>query len=257
MAARRSGTWIGGAAFVAVLVMAAGWFLLVAPARADAAEVRQQTVAAEQQNELLDIQLASLRAESAKLDDYKAELEVLRRQVPRTILDTGLAREIDTIAVANGVRIDNLTIMAPTTVVAVSPVPQTEAAAPAAPVEPAPADGAAPADAGALPAPAAPVGPTAPTGMVGVDVTFTVVGTPDAVSAFVAAAQEGITRLVLLSGLDIIVLDDQGAQGGQAAVTAGDWQATVRATAYVLPQAVAAPVAPAADPAAPAGEVNS
>ncbi|MBO3087201.1 hypothetical protein [Cellulomonas dongxiuzhuiae] len=257
MAAKRSGAWIGGAAFLAVLMMAGGWLLLVAPARADATDVRAQTVAAVQQNDLLELQLASLRVDAAKLDEYKAQLESVRRQVPRTLLDTDLTREIDAIAAANGVTIEDFALTTPMTVVAVAPVPGTEPVAPAVPADDAPADGEAPAEGDALPVPPAPTGPTAPNGMVGVDLSLTVVGTPDEVSAFIAALQEGITRLVGVSGLEVMVLEDQGAQGGQAAVTAGDWQATVRATAYVLAPEATPPAAAAVAPAVAPAEVNS
>jgi len=237
MGARLS-TWIGGTAVVAVLILLAAWFLLLSPLREDAASVRAQVDTAEQQNDLLELQVAGLRADFAKLPEYKAELETLRVGVPRALDSSPLLRELDALAAASGVQLLDVAFMAPMEVVPAGAA----AAAPA----PAPVEGAADETVdGVAPVPAAPAGPTAPRGLVGVDLNLTVSGNPDAVGAFFTGLQDGSSRLLLVTGFDLARQDAQGASDGQAAVVAGDLRAAVRGTVYVLPSRTAA-----ADPAA-------
>ncbi|MBF0687597.1 MAG: hypothetical protein IR158_07490 [Cellulomonas sp.] len=235
----RLSTWIGGTAVVAVLILLAAWFLLLSPLREDAASVRAQVETTEQQNDLLELQVAGLRADFAKLPEYKAELETLRVGVPRALDSSPLLRELDALAVASGVQLLDVAFMAPVEVVPAGAV--APAAVPTEPVEGA-ADEAVD---GVAPVPAAPAGPTAPRGLVGVDLNLTVSGNPDAVGAFFTGLQDGSSRLLLVTGFDLSRQDAQGASDGQAAVVAGDLRAAVRGTVYVLPSRTAA-----ADPAA-------
>jgi len=248
MTTNRSATWIGGAVVVALLVMAAGWFLLVSPVREDLSAAQQRVVDTGSHNDMLAIQLASLKADSAKLPEYRAELEALRVQVPSTLGDTAVAREVDSLAQAHGVSVRDLAVLTPTTVIPAALVPQAEAAAPPPPEEGAETD---------VPVASAPTGPVAPTGLVGVDLMVTVVGSPEEVSAFIGALQEGTARLVVVSGLELQMLEDMGATGGVEAVTAGDWQVTVRATSYVLPVGNVQAPAPEPAPAVAAGDLNN
>ncbi len=226
---RRPSTWIGGSVVAGVLILLAAWFLLLSPLREEAAGVRAEVVTAEQQNDLLELQLTSLRADFAKLPEYKAELESLRVSVPRTVESSSLLRELDALAQTTGVRISDIAFMAPVEVV---PVGAAVASAPAVPVEEA--------TAGEEAVPAAPSGPVAPRGLVGLDLTLTVTGSPDAVGAFFTGLQDGSTRLLLVTGFDLSRLEEQGASDGQAAIADGDQRASVRGTVYVLPAAVAA-----------------
>lgn len=243
-ATRTTRAWVGGAALGCTVLLAGGWFVLVSPVRADAALVHEQTASAQDQNGMLEVQLASLEADSKRLDEFRTELETIRTQVPATLLDTELVRQVEAAATASGVHVKELTVMTPSPVVPVAPIADDTVPAPA----PAPVEGE---DAGdAVPLPTAPVGPVAPDGMIGVDLSFTVSGNPDAVSAFVAAVQESIPRLVLVTGLDVSYQEEQGAEGGAPAVVAGDWLAVVRGTAYVLLPATEAEAAAAPAPAA-------
>ena len=241
MNARGTATWVGGAVVVALLIVAAAWFLLLSPLQEDTERVRAQAATAEQQNDLLAIQVAGLKADHAKLPEYKAELAALRVQVPATIETSALLRELDGHASASGVRLEVVSFMPPTELQlaeepAPAPVP-TEGAE----------DGAAADAAGAQPA-VATSGPRAPRGLVGQDLTLTVAGAPEAVGAFFTGLQDGSTRLILVTGFDLSRQEAQGGSPGQAAVVDGDLSVTIQGTVYVLP-------APGGGAAAPAGEL--
>ncbi|QCB93640.1 hypothetical protein [Cellulomonas shaoxiangyii] len=249
---RRSAPWIGGTAAAALALGAGGWFLVVGPARDDTASTEQQVTSTREQNDLLTLQIASLEAASANLDQYKTELAALQEQLPTDIRLSALMRELDTLASTHGVTVLDLTFLTPTELVPVPPVP--EAVPAAVPTDPAAAggEGPAPAEGGA----AAPSGPSAPAGMVGMDLTLTVVGTPDAVNAFIDGAQQGVQRLLLVTGVNLVTTQEEGASGGRPATALGDYQVQLSATAYVLPADDPAGAAPAggADPAGAAGE---
>lgn len=250
MGARRS-TWIGGTAVVAVLILLAGWFLLLSPLREDASSVRAEVDTAEQQNDLLELQVATLRSDFEKLPEYKTQLAALRAGVPSTIESSTFMRELDALAQSTGVQIVDLAFTPPMEVVPAG------AAAPAVPAEPVEGESQDAAAVDPAAAPVVPAGPAAPRGLVGVDVNLTASGNPDAMNAFFTGLQDGSTRLVLVTGFELARQEAQGASEGQAAIADGDQRATIRATVYVLPERTAA-AAPVTDPAAaPAGTTGT
>jgi len=77
--------------------------------------------------------------------------------------------------------------------------------------------------------------------------SLNVVGTYDAVLAFVQALQTGTTRLLLLTDLQATSTPDADAGGGRPATKVGDLEVTIAGQLYVLPDlAAAAPVDPQA-----------
>ncbi|TFH69544.1 hypothetical protein [Cellulomonas sp. HD19AZ1] len=244
MSRQRSGTWIAGAVVASLLAVAAGWFLLLSPVRESASQTADEATAAQQRNELLGIQVAQLRADFAKIDEHKASLEALRVSVPRTLDDTALMRALDAMARSAEVDLVDATFAAPMPVAVAAPV-----AEPA----PAPVDGGS--DAAAVDGAAQPVvaaGPAVPAGLMAMDVTLTVAGSPERAAAFLGALQES-SRIVAVTGFDVAVQDEQGATGGQAAVAAGDYRVEIRGTVYVLPASATA----GAVAAAPADEATA
>jgi type IV pilus assembly protein PilO len=125
-----------------LVVLAAGWFLLVSPKRSDAAALR---ASAEQQvsaNSALQTQLQVLKAQAKALPKEQAKLAAVAAKIPDNPALPGLIRALTAAAVSTGVELVSVTPSAP---VVVGATPGAPAAAPAAA---APA-GAAPAAAGA------------------------------------------------------------------------------------------------------------
>ncbi|WP_136520033.1 MULTISPECIES: hypothetical protein [Cellulomonas] len=251
------GTWIGGTVLVSLLLLVATWFLLVAPQTTATAEVRDEIMATEQSNELLELQLVQLRADFEKLPEHRAELATLQTQIPPTARISDYLREVEQLATTHGV-----------TITSVGPgVPQVlepaVAAAPAAPADAgtAPTEGAGDAgvtDAGAADAsgteatdPAVapvPTGPAVPAGMVAVPISLTVVGGYEPTLAFLGALQDGSPRLLLVSSLTATGQKQAEAGGGRPATVAGDQELVLTGFVYVLPDALAVPPAPEAEP---------
>lgn len=222
--------WVGGTVLLSVLLLVAAWFLLIDPVVARAAE---DTVAAEdqrQQNDLLELEIAKLKEEFVHLDEYKAELQDLRAQMPVTGDASSISRELNDLATGAGVVITSLQPSLPETFVSAA-----AAAAAAAPATDAAttesADGEATAD-GAAAAPA-PEDLSIP-GFYQVPIAITSIGTYDASVSFLKSVQQSASRLYLVSSITATTQDDKGAEGGRPATTAGDVELAITGYAYVL-----------------------
>lgn len=246
MGGAKKSTWVGGTVFVAVLILVAAWFLAVSPTMAAAADLRAQADQAQQQNELLEIQVAKLKADFEKLPEYKAELAAIQTQIPTDAKLADYLRQLDQIAVAHSVTLTAISPSVPTPVVIeAAPV---EAAA----VDPAttpPAEGAA-TDPAAAPVAAAPVGPVAPAGFMSIGFSITALGTFDNTQAFLYDLQRSTPRLFLVTGVTGTSQGEQPASGGKPATQVGDQEIVITGVTYMLPDMLAVP-APV-DPAAPA-----
>ena len=233
--AKRS-TWIGGTIFVALVIVAAAWFLAISPMFAAAAESRAQAESTRQENQLQELKITQLKADFAKLPEYKAELAAIRGQLPADAELSAYLRQLNEIAAARSVVITSIAPAAPVAFV------------PAIPVVVAPAPVAADtttttttaADAAAT-TPAAPSGPVVPAGFAAIPFTLTVVGTYDNTLAFLADVQSATSRLVLVSGLAGTAQDESEASGGRPATAVGDQELVLTGFAYVLPDPAAAP----------------
>jgi Tfp pilus assembly protein PilO len=69
-------------AVLIVGILAASWFLLVAPKRSEAAEIRGKATAQKANNEALVLKLNELKSQSLELPKQKAQLAVMRKQIP-------------------------------------------------------------------------------------------------------------------------------------------------------------------------------
>ncbi|MCC2314821.1 type 4a pilus biogenesis protein PilO [Cellulomonas xiejunii] len=242
-------TWIGGTVFLVLLLGAAAWFLAISPAFVAAAEVREETVQTEERNEILHLQVATLAADFAKLDQHKAELASMRVQVPTSAELADMLRQVDQVATTHGVTVTSLSPGVPVTV-----VPPASAAAPPPPADEtegstdeeaeqsADADETAPA-----PEAVAPVAVAVPAGMVAIPLSITVLGTYDATIAFVDDLQNALPRLVLVTDFTGTAQKEATESAGKPATAPGDQELVVSAFTYVLPDPWAA--APDAEPA--------
>src|SRR5688572_17122005 len=74
--------WSLLAAVLVVAIVAAGWFLLVAPKRSKAADLKDQVASQEQTNASLVSKLEELKQQQAELPQVRADLAVMRKQIP-------------------------------------------------------------------------------------------------------------------------------------------------------------------------------
>ncbi len=105
--------WTLGAALLAVVVLVAGWFLLISPKRADVADLEQQAVAQQQANSSLETDLAVLKQQNKQLPEKQAELAALRTKIPQTPDLVAYIREMQDIGRQAGVSFNTLTPATP------------------------------------------------------------------------------------------------------------------------------------------------
>lgn len=146
--------WTAGTAAVIVLLLVAGWLLVIAPTRGEAAEARSLTAEQNDANSSLRTKIEMLKVQSADLPAQEARLAEMATQIPADPALPTLIRDLTAAAEATGVVLVSLAPSPPEAVSAAVPVPV------------APSPSAAPADGGAgdaaAAAPAAPVSPPAP-----------------------------------------------------------------------------------------------
>jgi len=118
----RTRTWSAATAGVCVLLIVAAWFLLISPKRAEAADLRDQTMAQDQANAQTKLKTQQLKAQYAQLPAKQAELAVIKQQMPDNPALPSLIRTLSAMADASGV---TLVSLAPA-----PPAPFTGAAAP-------------------------------------------------------------------------------------------------------------------------------
>ncbi|WP_263730790.1 hypothetical protein [Cellulomonas sp. SG140] len=254
MAGAKKGSWIGATVFGSLVIVVGSWFLLINPTLSAASEVRTQTAQVTSQNDALAAKVAKLKADFAKLDDYKSQLAAIRKQVPTTAQLSDYLRQLDTIATAHSVTVTAVAPGVPTAVVAQAaaqaPAPQPSTTAGA---TPAPTPSAAAGAAGAAaPASGAAAASAIPPGFTAVPLSVTVIGSYDNTLAFLSDLQTATPRLFLVSGFTATGQQDAAATGGKPKTSVGDQQLVISGFLYVLPDTSAAKPSPTATPALPA-----
>ena len=114
--------WSLLAALLALVVLAAGWFLLISPKRSEAAALREQTVSQEDANARLVQQLEVLKAQQAELPEQRARLAVMRTQIPDNPALPTLIRDLTSAGRTVGVSIDTMAPAIPEPVAVAQPV---------------------------------------------------------------------------------------------------------------------------------------
>ena len=131
----RTRTWSLAVAAGCALLTVAAWFLLIAPQRAEAADLREQTASQEQTNAATRVRTQTLKAQYAELPAKQAELAVVQRQMPADPDLPSLIRTFTSIAQLSGVQLLSVTPTPPVAVgaQAAAGAPTTLAGAEAAP----------------------------------------------------------------------------------------------------------------------------
>ena len=193
--------WSLLAAVLVIAIFAAGWFLLVSPKRSEAAGLREQTVSQEDANARLLQQLEVLKAQQAELPKKRAELAVMRTQIPDNPALPTLIRDLTAAGRKVGASIDS---MAPAV-----PVPAV-AATPAAPVATTETTGTTESG-GTGTTPAAPAAPPAPS-LYQVPLTLNVTGSYFELEQFINKL-EGLKRSFLVTGFTLTPASGADASG--------------------------------------------
>lgn len=223
--------WVIGAVFLALVILGMTWLLAISPKLTEAQTARDDAEVVRAQNVVHQKRLDTLKEQYANLDQYRAELAALRKQIPAEDGQPAYLRQIDEAATAAGVFVVSVTPGVPETFVGLAPTPEPAAAEPAAEDGEA-ADGAA--DAAAPVEPAEPVVVGVP-GLVAVPFEMTVLGGyPQAVD-FLDRVQNG-ERLYVVTGYTFAGQDAAEPSGGKPAVNEGDVELVVQGYLYVLPE---------------------
>jgi Tfp pilus assembly protein PilO len=231
---------------VAVLVvLVAGWLLLVKPEKSKVSDLKAQASAQQQANQLLLTQISALQAEQKQLPQQQLTLAKFNTEVPDNMAEPTLIRQLSTAANGAGVDMTTLTPAAPTAVT--SPLAASSATAGSTPATSAPA----PAASGTTSTPttaAGSVGPAAPT-LEALPVAIGVTGSYANMVSFFQAL-ERLPRAMLVSGWSMCPINAQGASsaaGGASCSTptvpsnktppTGTLGATINATVFFSPPA--------------------
>jgi Tfp pilus assembly protein PilO len=214
MLTSRTARWTVGTALLCVALLAVTWLLLVSPRRDEATELRDANLAAQNQNDLLEVKIAQLRAQFAKLPEKQAELADILAQMPADAGMPRLVRDLDTMAQTTGATLTSVTPGA-----AQALVSDPARAAQAAP--------AAPAGDAAAAAPA-----TETSAVVEIPVTVVIEGDYFQTVAFLKRLQKQMPRAFLVTTVQM----SAGSGGSDAAAgSTGQVQVTIGGSVFALP----------------------
>jgi type IV pilus assembly protein PilO len=101
--------WTAGAAAVGLGLVAVSYVAVIGPKRGEAADLTDETAAAQQQNDSLQIRTAQLKAQFATLPQRRAELSTMIGQIPVTADVPHFVRSLDALASGAGVTLDTVT----------------------------------------------------------------------------------------------------------------------------------------------------
>jgi type IV pilus assembly protein PilO len=101
--------WTVGAALVAVLILVAGWFLLISPKRAEVADLEAQAQSQVDSNSQLETELALLEQQYKDLPQKQAELSALRTQLPQAPELPSYIRQLQDLGKQSGVVLQSMT----------------------------------------------------------------------------------------------------------------------------------------------------
>lgn len=108
--------WTAGAVAVAVLLTLASWFLLIAPQRSEASDLRDQTAAQVNTNDQIRLKTQQLQAEFASLPERQAQLAEIKQQLPDGPGLPTLVRDLSSYAKSAGVSLQSVAPGVPTAV---------------------------------------------------------------------------------------------------------------------------------------------
>lgn len=133
--------WVTIAVLASVVLLAAGWFLLISPKKGEAADLRTEAAAQVSANAVLETQLSVLRTQAKELPKKQSELAAVAAKIPdnpslpaliRALTEASTSAGVDFVSVTPGQPV--LPVAAP--VQATAPEPATAQTTPQVPVAP-------------------------------------------------------------------------------------------------------------------------
>ena len=122
--------WIALAVVGCLAIVAAGWFLLISPKKAEAEALRTQAAERVTANGVLESQLKVLRTQAKELPKKQADLARISAQIPDNPSLPALIRSVTAASAAAGVELVSITPGAPVAPVAKAPTAKASAAEP-------------------------------------------------------------------------------------------------------------------------------
>lgn len=110
----RTRKWVSGTAVLVLIVLVAGWFLLISPKKSQAASLQTQALGQQATNDGLRAKVAQLKAEAALTPQQEAKLALFRQRVPETPAEPALVRRMSAIAKQANVQFEAFTVVNPT-----------------------------------------------------------------------------------------------------------------------------------------------
>jgi Tfp pilus assembly protein PilO len=101
--------WTVFTAIAVIVVLLAGWFLLVKPQSTKASTLRSEATTQQASNALIQTQIASLQNEQAQLPEQQKELQKFATQVPADASEPAAIRQLSAAATGSGVNLVSLT----------------------------------------------------------------------------------------------------------------------------------------------------
>lgn len=105
--------WYAAAALASVLVLVAGWFLLVSPQRDNADAISAQADSQVQANAITQTKIDQLKAEYTNMPALQQQLALLQTHLPQTPNMPSLLRSLSQAATSSGVTLMAVTPVAP------------------------------------------------------------------------------------------------------------------------------------------------
>lgn len=245
-------TWVGGAVFGAVVILAAGWTFAISPAMTRADDAQTETTSVEGHNTALQRTLKKLKSQYENIDASKRDVAAIETQIPTTAQLADYLREVAAVTDASGAFIVSISPGVPVTVVPAE-VTGSEAPAPTDTTTESPSDGSttapteSPSD--AAPADASASAGTGIAGFVAVPVDITLLGHVGNVTSALASLQSSTSRLFLVTAMTGKGTDAKEASEGKPATAKGDLELTISGYIYVLQDTTAS--APSDTPTTP------
>lgn len=100
--------WAGGTAAVCLALAGVTYLGLVGPRRGEAADLSSSAATTQAQNDALEVQIAQLKAQFAKLPEKQAELADVFAELPVDADVPTVVRSLDMLATSSGVTLDTV-----------------------------------------------------------------------------------------------------------------------------------------------------
>ncbi|MFG1925875.1 type 4a pilus biogenesis protein PilO [Cryptosporangium sp. NPDC048952] len=109
--------WLAGGAIGVVLLLVVGWFLAIRPQNDRAAQLEEQTSAAQAQADSLRSRLEQVKSENESLAEYRSKFQAARAALPTTASLSDFLRNVQSSGTRAGVSVEGMVVGAPSQVV--------------------------------------------------------------------------------------------------------------------------------------------